>query len=395
VLALCWPAAAFGQDVADNPAANAAVHLGPLALTPRIAVRNVGFDTNVLNAAGEPQPDFTATFVPGVDSWLTVSRARVTSKTDVGWVYFHTMSDQSSFEFNEQARLDILLTRIVPHVAGGYERTRQRPNLEIDERALRTVTSGLAGINLHFGARTRIDVDGGRKTYRFDKTHIQDAALALALNRTEDTVTATFRLTLTPLTTLVVKTEDEHDRFEFSPLRNSNSVLIEPGFEFKPFALLSGRASVGYRQFDALGPGVPDYSGPVAAVDLSYTMRETTRFAVNFSRDVEYSYEPTSPYYIETGGLVSITQALGTNWDLVGRAGRTTLAYRAITELGTLAPGIFSRRDTVTTYGLGGGRRVGSKLRIGLDADRTTRTSVLVGRNYTGFRVGGSATYGF
>ncbi|MFI5177695.1 MAG: outer membrane beta-barrel protein [Vicinamibacterales bacterium] len=395
MLALCRPAAALGQDIADNPATAAALHLGPLAVTPHLAIRNVGFDSNVLNAAGEPQPDFTFTFVPGADSWLTVARARVTSRTDAGWVYFQTMTDQRSFEFNEQARLEVLLSRIVPHVAGGYEHTRQRPNLEIDERALRTTVSGLAGITLRFGARTRIDVDAGRKTYRFDETHVQDAALALALNRTENTVTGTLRLTLTPLTTLVIKTEDEHDRFEFSPLRNSNSVLFEPGFEFKPFALLSGRASVGYRQFDALGPGVPDYSGPVAAVDLSYTMRETTRFAVSFSRDIEYSYEPTSPYYIQNGGFVSVTQALGPDWDLVGRAGRTSLGYRAIGELGTLAPGVFSRRDIVTTYGVGGGRRVGSKMRIGLDVDRTTRTSVLVGRNYTGFRIGGSATYGF
>ena len=208
-------------------------------------------------------------------------------------------------------------------------------------------------------------------------------------------MTGTLRVALTPLTTLVVKTEDEHDRFEFSPLRDSNSVLFEPGFEFKPFALLSGRASVGYRQFDALTPGVPDYSGPVAAVDLSYTMRETTRFAVSFSRDVEYSYEPTSPYYIENGGLFSVTQALGTDWDVVGRAGRTSLTYRGLNELAALAPDIVSRQDTVTTWGFGVGRRCGSTLRIGIDADRTARTSVIAGRNYSGLRIGGSVTYGF
>ncbi len=215
------------------------------------------------------------------------------------------------------------------------------------------------------------------------------------MNRTEQEIGAALRVALTPLTTLVLAASSEDDRFEFSSIRNSRSVKVLPGFEFKPFALIAGKASVGYRHFDALNANVPDFSGVIAIVDVSYTMRDTTRLAVDFSRDVEYSFEVTAPYYVATGGTVSVTQALGTNWDLIGRVGRTTLAYQALSAVTIVPVDASTRDDLVVMYGVGIGRRVVSNIRFGVDANWTQRSSVVAVRNYTGVRAGGSVTYGF
>src|SRR5262249_25960757 len=178
VLAFVLPAAVHAQDIAQDPGANAAIHLGPVGVTPQFSLRNVGFDSNVLNASGNPQRDFTATFAPGADVWLSVSRARLHSRTDVGWVYFADLVDQRSFDINEQARLDLVLTRIVPHVAGGYLRTRQRPNLEIDARALRTTKSADAGVLFRLGPKVSFDLSAGRRTYEFEQDQaIKDVRL--------------------------------------------------------------------------------------------------------------------------------------------------------------------------------------------------------------------------
>lgn len=395
-LAVVWPATARAQDISHDPGADAAIHLGPVGLTPRLGLRNVGIDSNVLNASGSPQRDFTATFAPGADLWLSIGRARLSSRTDLGWIYFKELADQRSFDINEQGRLDLVLTRLVPHIGGGYLRTRQRPNLEIDARALRTTKSGDGGVLFRIGPKLSVDTSLAYRNFEYaEEQAIENVRLATALNHTEQEVTGTVRYSLTPLTTFVVLFTNEHDRFQYSPLRDSNSSRIAPGLEFKPFALLSGKASAGYRHFDPLNPGVPDYSGLVAAVDVTYTARDATRFAVAFNRDVEYSFELTSPYYVSNGGGVTFTQALGTRWDAIGRVSRTTLSYQALVGLSAEGLEIASRNDRVFIYGGGIGCRTAANLHFGVDADWTERNSLLAGRSYTGFRLGGSVTYGF
>ena len=71
------PVLALRADAPAIPAEEARMHLGPLALTPRFSVRNLGVDTNVFNSANLPTRDFTATFGPGVDTWLRIGRARL------------------------------------------------------------------------------------------------------------------------------------------------------------------------------------------------------------------------------------------------------------------------------------------------------------------------------
>ena len=396
LLALTWPAVVRAQDIAQDPGANAAMHLGPVGLTPRLALRNFGVDSNVLNASGTPQADFTATFAPGADLWLSIGRARVSSKTDIGWVYFKQLADQRSFDFNEQARLDVVMARIVPHVGGGYLRTRQRPNLEIDARALRTTKSGDVGLLFRLSPKLSFDIGAARRAYAYeDNQAIGDIRLAAALNRTEQEVTGTVRYMLTPLTTLFVLLADQRDRFEFSPLRDSNSSRIVPGFEFKPFALIAGKAAAGYRHFDALAPNVPDYSGVVANLDVSYTARDVTRFAVTYTRDVDYSYEVASPYYVTNGGGVTVTQAVGRTWDAIARINKTALNYQAIAGLAGELLAVASRHDRILTYGGGIGCQTAANLHFGVDIDWTERDSIQAGRSYTGFRLGGSVTYGF
>ena len=98
---------------------------------------------------------------------------------------------------------------------------------------------------------------------------------------------------------------------------------------------------------------------------------------------------------MSNGGGVTLTQAIGTRWDLIGRVSRTTLSYQAVAGLSGEGLDVASRNDRVFIYGGGVGCRTAANLHFGIDADWTERTSVLTVRGYTGFRLGGSVTYGF
>src|SRR5262249_50638942 len=142
---------------------------------------------------------------------------------------------------------------------------------------------------LRLSGKTTLVVAAKRGHIEFDQQEtFLGTELAKALNRKTDSAELQLRYKLTPLTTLVVKTEGVQDRFTLDPTRNADSVAVLPGFELKPVALISGSAFVGYRRFKPLDSRVPDYQGIIALVDAHYSV-SATRLDVKLNRDLIYS----------------------------------------------------------------------------------------------------------
>jgi hypothetical protein len=215
--------------------------------------------------------------------------------------------------------------------------------------------------------------------------------LAQALNRRTREANVSFRTALTPLTTFFVQASGFQDRFDFALRRDSNSVVVVPGFELKPLALIAGRASVGYRHFNVRDREVPDFAGVVASTDVSYIIRDMTRVGFVIQRDVDYSTDDAEPYSVVTQSVISLTQVIGLDWYVAGRISRAWLNYRSVLS-GAQGPG--GRQEKVSGYGFGIARRLGTDMRIGFDVDRLNRQSDRADRNYEGFKFGGSITYG-
>ena len=53
-----------GAEQIDQVRKDASAHFGPLYLTPTVLLKELGVDSNVFNAAGEPKSDFTFTVAP-------------------------------------------------------------------------------------------------------------------------------------------------------------------------------------------------------------------------------------------------------------------------------------------------------------------------------------------
>ena len=392
-VAAALPAPASAQSTGD-PAEEARIHLGPLALEPRFALRQLGVDTNVFNSADNPVKDITASFAPGVDTWLRFGRARLSTETEVEWTYFKKAAGQRAFNTSQLVKLEFDMARVTPFIGGGVMSMRTRPNLEIDARVRQHRTLTNAGARVELGGRSRLDADVRRERIDFGDDGFGSDELAATLNREVTEGGVAFRMDVTPLTTIVVRTGVSYDVFEFARLRDSNSVTVLPGLEIKPSALISGKAMVGFRHFDAESCVVPDFSGVIAAVDVGYVMREMTRFGLKVDRNLEYSFQIDKPYYIATSATFEVKQALGPFWDVVGRAGRASLAYEALAVGDGNAFGP-ADRERLLTYGFGIGRRLGESVRVGLDVDYGRRRSSAERREYEGFKAGGSFTYGY
>ena len=385
-------AAASAAQTIDDPIERARVQVGPLGLTPSIAVTNLGVDTNVFNEFEDSKGDFTFTISPQLDTWLRAGRSRlhVAARNDL--VYFHRYASERSMDGAVDSRFEIRSSRITPWVSGAVSSGRQRFGYEIDLRFRRVAREVGGGADARVAPRIRVGVSARRSTY----THEEDAVflgrnLRDALDRRADAFGVQLQYALTPLTTFVVSGEGSRDRFKFTPARNADSWRTDAGFDLSRFALIAGRGRVGYRRLTGVGGGLPTYSGVVVSVSATSTLRGRTRVEVSAERDVNYSWEPVYPYFVLTGGTVTVTPQLTPRWDVRGRAGLHRLAYRAALGVPDL---LTDRVDRFELIGAGVGYRVNSDVRFGVNVDRERRVSPVRRRAYEGYRTGVSVTYG-
>jgi len=396
ILALLWASPAFAQaptEPISDPSAEAPIRFGPLSLKSTVALSNVGIDTNVFNAASDdnPQSDFTMTFTPVTDMWLRMGRTWVGGRIDVDWVYYETFAAERSMNADYLLGAARTFNRLALKGSARYLSTRERPGFEIDARSDRTETEWDGSIELRALPQTYFGVRVWRRRVAFDRDEVfRGANLAEELNRTIDAQAFTVRHVLTSLTTLSLHAGREEERFTLSSVRDADSIRVAGTATFQPRALISGNATVGYRQFSPRSADVRSYQGVTSAVNLSYTRRGITRFGFDASRDVQPSLEFGHPYYLETGVGGFVQHQVFGPFDVLARTGTRRLAYRD--RLGVPIDAS-NRTDRVRAFSLGAGYRLGSDKRVAFTIERQNRTSNVHAYGYRGLRFGMSLTY--
>lgn len=386
IVALSVPAQAQGiQD--GSEAETARLRLGPVRLTPTFEISNFGVDTNVFNTVENPKRDFVIGLAPQTNYWIGQNRVRISGDSRLEYLYFKSFANQRSLNTDNSARIEVQLARVTPFVSGRFLNTRVRPGFEIDARARRRETTTTAGVDVALFGKTTLTLSGSRRDmdFKIGETFL-DVDLGRALDRRTESVSLAIRYRLTPLTTVVLLGDSQRDRFD-ELWRDADGFRIISGFEFSPFALISGTAHLGFRRFRTLDEAVPDFTGVVADLDVGYALR-ATRVALRLQRDVTYSFEISEPYYLLTNWNVSLTQEVSSTWDVVGRVGRQHLDYRVALVTG-------ERRDIVSSFGGGVGYRLGRTARFGVNVDHVARRSEAVRqRSYEGLRAGASISIG-
>ena len=379
----------------EDPSTPATVHFGRFALRPTLALTNLGVDDNVFNESDQANPkhDFTTTVTPATDLWLRLGRAWLKGTVKEDLVYYQRYASERSVNGWYDGSLTVPLNRLILKAGGNYLNTRDRPGFEINARSQRQETSVNGSVEVRALPKTFFGLRAEQTRVNFDKAAVfLGSSLQYALNRTTTTGALTLRHRLTPLTTLTFDAAREQDRFEFSPVRDSDSTRIAAGAEFDPFAIIKGSVSVGYRRFTPLSPTTPEFSGVTANANLWYVFHEATKIDVEILRDVQYSYELEQSYYLLTGINGSLDQHLAGQMDVIGRVGVQQLAY---TDSAGVAAALANRTDYVHSYGGGVGYRVARRMRVGFNVDQVHRTSPVVLQAYNGLRFGMSVTYGF
>jgi hypothetical protein len=390
---------AAGQIVPAEPdPAAARIRLGPLSLNPTIGLTNVGVDTNVYyeDEPLTPERDVTMTVTGQSDYFMRMGRTWVVGNVREDLVWYKEFESERSINGVYDLTWLAPLNRLGFMVAGNAVNARERPGFEIDARSDRQERSGRGGVELRAFSKTYVGVRAERRTIEFDQgEEFLGRSLERELNRTITSTSFVVSHRLTPLTSVSLDVAEAHDRFQFSPNRDSDSRAISGGISFSRAALINGFAQFGYRRFTPLDQDVPGYEGATASVNLSHVARGSTRLGLQLLRDVQYSFEIQQPYYLQTGFTATVAQQIFGPVDVEMRATRYSLAYRerGATDLTTRLERV-DRVDRITAYGGGVGYRIGNDLRIGFNIDRQQRKSDVPLRPYEGLRYGFAVTYG-
>jgi hypothetical protein len=359
------------------------IQAGPVALYPTLELRDIGVDSNVFNESMEPKDDFTFTVRPGLTASLGKGAVRLIGKGAGGFVYYQTYTEQQSTNGEFEGRIETMSTRLRPYASAGWLQTNERIGYEIDARATRERSSFMGGADFEVTAVTALTawIRRERQTYA-EGEQFMGVDLADELDYTSDLAAAGAKFAVTPITTLTVAVELQRDRFHTSPMRDADTIRLAPVLRFGTDAAITGHFSAGYRDFNPRDPLLPRYRGFVLSAGASYTLLGVTRFDVQGNRDVMYSFDATHPYYLGTGGFLTVSQRVGGPFDVIGLGGAQRLRFQDVGGA-ELAGG------TETTRTLGGGFGI----RVGYDRTERNSTESSI-REYSRSRVLGSVSYG-
>ncbi len=390
VAAMSIAADAWGQGSVPLPSTRVFV-VGPLSLYPQIALRDTGTDSNVYHDSTAPRSDLTYSLTPKLNAVVPIGNTRFVGTGLGELVYYRTYEDQRTLTTQLDGRYEVMSPGFRPFVSGGFISRGDREGFEIDARVPHTQTLVSVGADVDVTPLTAITAWASRSSTSFDESQqYLSVLLAEQLNHSTDAAAAGARFRLTPLTTLLIATEFQRDRFELVPLRDVDSVRVAPAIAIETGGPLSGDAKAGYRIFKPRDPMLHGYRGFTGSARLHYIPLSVTRVDVEANRDVSFSFDPNQPYYLESGGRFTVTQRVLGPFSVIGIAERRELRNQRVGE-----ESFDGRREVTTSIGGGIVFQLPTQMKFALTYERTERTSSEpVGRNYEKTRVLGSISYG-
>ena len=325
VLVLLGTAGSVNAQISDSdPSATARVHLGSFAFTPAV-VFSTGYDTNPYREAGGTST-YETYAVPQIAGWVSGLANRLSFWGATEIVRFSNLVGATNWQVG--GRYERAGPSIVPYVNYNLRNTNANPTgFEVGHKSMRIEGDFVAGTDVRSG---RFAFGG---SFRSTNTNwaadaiYQGSDLREKLNRRSNALRAGLGFSVTPLTSLEFAAEATTDRFVYSPQRDGDGFALLPGLTLASPAAIQGSIWIGYRHFHPLSSAAEDFSGVVGIGTLVYARPSGGALALNYRRDLQFSYDESLAYYIQNNLNLTGILPLSTRWKLQGFVGTTTLNY--------------------------------------------------------------------
>lgn len=396
--------------------------LGVLEFKPLFNIKNIGRDSNVFLDADtrDPQSDITATFAPSARGLVHFGDQGFLSFGGAAdYVWFHQFGNLTHLNYSGFVRGNLNLRALRLFAAVDYQKKKERPNNEIDQRPVRSDAQERAGIGYEASSKTAIDLIVGTEQIRYrdpdfvfrpygtrhrtpdrrcqhpdSKGGCPSFDLQDLLGRRE--VLTTLRLTHRAFgrTRLILDAEkrrhdfssgvpepDSHGRFPVvGSVRDADEHRALAGFEVEVGGTLWGEMRAGITN---LRPDVLTRQATrstVGKAEINWRLGSRLLMTTGFDRDINFSSYGSNLYYnedhVELQCILYLNRVLG----LEGAFDGYRLLYPVVGK--PVAP-LFDekRQDEIRKIGGGLRFRLANKTAATLKVERRRRTSNIPGAN--------------
>jgi len=275
------------------------LRLGPVFLQPRVGLKELGWDSNVLGAPNNTETkiaDFRATPSGGLKIAIPIRTRHlftVDGQMDYQWFFesdelraWNSALDASyaytaqNWDFELTNRYADTATTQLDRLELGDQPVEGQPDVFLRARQTQNITRGEATWEL--GRNLVLRGQGVRRFYAYE-----DEILASDLGRTEIGVGGAigYRLTTTVTTSLVANWQRDNYT-EPGNLRNAETYRAGIELDLDPAALISGTVLVAYRDQAPRSAQVEGFSGVVTQGSLSVAPRGIAQLTVSGYRDI-------------------------------------------------------------------------------------------------------------
>ncbi|MFQ5718337.1 MAG: outer membrane beta-barrel protein [Acidobacteriota bacterium] len=391
---LVLPATAPAADLPEPPSSeDGYLQIGAFHVRPDVALKNLGYDSNVFFSNDKEVGDYTYTVAPAIDAVMLFGhRGRLDLSESIDIVRFVSTPSQNHLDSDTKIGWQTLFSDFLYEGGVGFNTAKIRPNDEITERTRLQQRHA-------YGAMTWSRTDNAALTARVDANNLDysddlQAGVRLSdLSRDDVLATVGGRVHILPKTSLALDIGYEEHLFDDATLgRDSTGLRIVPGLIFDDTAFVQGEIHVGLLDLTPDSSQRADYNGLVAAATLSKTVGSRLRFIVKANRDLNVSIFGNNLYYVAQLTDLTMYTSISTRFRLEagGSFGRNIYP-----EVATSGGFTGRRRDSLHTTWLGGSYAMSGAPRIGLRVQFRERTSNFVEENFDNIRVVGNATYTF
>ncbi len=385
----------MAAELSDPPTSSEGyVKLGAFHLRPALALKNVGYDSNIFLTETDTVSDVTATLVPALEAvTLFGHRARLDLLQSVDLVYYLDITSQNHINSLTDIKAEVLLGDFLYQGNLVYDTSRIRPSNEIDERVRQEIGTVANAFTWSRDERNELGVEIKRKTYSYEDGASAFGTFYTDLDRDELTgaiLASTQVRPKTDLTLEIAHTDITHDRAELD--RDAVINRVVPGLRFDASAFFEGELRLGFMEFKPDDSSHASYRGPTGDANISYRPLARLRLQADYRRDVVFSIFGDNLFFVEERFGLQASVPISHRFRLAAGATRSTFDYREAVS-STDFSGL--RQDEVDQIWVGWSYALPGRPRVGFRVVRWDRDSNFEPAVTSQYRVMGEARYAF
>ena len=296
-----WKGLELQRKMAETP-----WHFGPFRIQPQIVISNAGVDSNVFYSPSDPVKDFTLTAGPAATIYLPIHRKFVLSAYgSPQYVWYSKTEQERTWNFYFTGAAQLSLKNVFLSLEGKYSDARERWSTEIDIRPRRKEMGYGVSALVKVAHKTSFSLGYRTAEYDYESAVYGDGwDVREKLNRQESYANLSFFHQSSSQRRFFLDFEYGQYAFEFdaqAAISDSRSAAAYAGLEFSPLGRrIRGQIRLGYKKFDVLAAGAPDYNGLAGDGQLSIKLATPFVIRASYVRDVVFSLWYDNPYYLES-----------------------------------------------------------------------------------------------